>query len=63
MFKNSVFSYLLISGNIIPVAFCLIRSLFATFLGYIARYAPSNQQNICSKNNADIIIILMTDLG
>ena len=39
--KNSVFSFLPICDDFVSVAFCLIWSLFATFLGYIARYAPS----------------------
>ena len=39
--KNSVFSSLPNNNHSISVAFCLIWSLFATFLGYIARYAPS----------------------
>jgi len=38
---NSDLVFLPISINITSVAFCLIRSLFATFFGYIARYAPS----------------------
>ena len=45
---NSDFVFLPISINFTSVAFCLIRSLFATFgyaelkvFGYIARYAPS----------------------
>ena len=39
--KNSVFSSLPIKNHFNSVAFFFFLILFATFLGYLARYAPS----------------------